>query len=76
VSALPSLRDRLDYPDAVLSRGDLQALGYGRRAVDAIFRACPTVHLDGYARPYVLVRDFRAHIAERTYDGRTAIRPS
>jgi hypothetical protein len=32
---------RLENPEAVLTRTDLRDLGYERRAVDAIFRACP-----------------------------------
>jgi hypothetical protein len=75
VSELSSLTDRLDSRDAVYSRSDLAKLGYGRRAVDAIFRALPTIHLPGYSRPFVRVEDFRALIEERTYDGRTALRP-
>jgi hypothetical protein len=75
VNELRSLTDRLDIRDAVYSRSDLTKLGFGRRAVDAIFRACPTVHLPGYSRPFIRVEHFRALIDERTYDGRTAVRP-
>ena len=66
---------RLDHPDAVLSRTDLRELGYQRRAVDAIFRACPVVALPGYKRPLIRVRDFNDLIARSTYldDGR--VRP-
>src|SRR5438477_446063 len=33
------LLERLKMPSAVISRSDLRALGHGRRAIDAIFRA-------------------------------------
>jgi hypothetical protein len=69
VSERPSPTVRLENPEAVLSRSDLAELGYERRAVDAIFRACPVVALPGYSRPLILVRDFRAFLAEHTYAG-------
>ena len=40
--ATPSPAERLRNLDAVLSRTDLAILGYGRRAVEAIYRACPS----------------------------------
>jgi hypothetical protein len=75
MSARPSAAERLATPGAVLSRTDLRELGYERRAVDAIFRALPTVHLSGYSRPLIRAEDLLALIEERTYDGRTAVRP-
>jgi len=42
-----SAADRLANPDAILSRTDLRELGWQRRAVDALFRACPTIVLPG-----------------------------
>jgi hypothetical protein len=63
------LEGRLERPDAVLSRSDLRELGYERRAVDAVFRACPVVCLPGYSRPLVRVEDYRALIAASTYSG-------
>ena len=35
------------------SRGDFAKLGYERRALDAIFRACDVIVLDGYSRPLI-----------------------
>lgn len=64
----------LANPDAVLSRTDLRELGYERRAIDAIFRACPVVGLPGYARPLLRVADFQAFLAEHTYNGRDRVR--
>jgi hypothetical protein len=74
LSDRPSAADRLDNPEAVLSRSDLRELGYERRAVDAIFRACPVVALPGYARPLLRVGDFQAFLAEHTFDGRDRVR--
>jgi hypothetical protein len=49
---------RLQNADAVLTRSDLSELGYERRAVDAIFRACPVEVWPGYSRPMIRVGDF------------------
>jgi hypothetical protein len=76
VSVVPSPQVRLENPDALLSRGDLAQLGLPRRAVDAVFGALPVVALPGYSRPFVKVADYRAFIAEHSYDGRTRVRPS
>jgi hypothetical protein len=65
----PTPTDRLANPDAFLSRGDLAQLGLERRAVDAIFRACPVVSLPGYSRPLVKVRDYLALLEQSTYAG-------
>ena len=69
------LVERLERPDAVLSRSDLRELGYERRAVDAVFRACPVVVLLGYSRPLVRVSDFRALIEASAYAG-DRVRPT
>jgi hypothetical protein len=69
VSAVPSPADRLERPGAFLSRSDLRELGLERRAVDAVFRACPTVVLPGYSRPLIRVEDYRALIEASTYAG-------
>ena len=66
--------DRLSDPHAVLTRGDLGELGWGRRAADAIFRACPVVVLPGYSRPTILVADYLDLIEKSRYDGRTRVR--
>jgi hypothetical protein len=67
VTERPAPRDRLEHPEAVLSRSDVGQLGYERRAVDAIFRACPIISLPGYSRPLLRVSDFRAFLDEHTY---------
>jgi hypothetical protein len=59
----------LATPDALLSRTDLRELGLERRAVDAVFRACPVVVLPGYSRPLIRTRDYRDLIDRSTYDG-------
>jgi hypothetical protein len=61
------LQQRLLDPAAFLSRTDLRDLGLERRAVDAIFRACPVVALPDYSRPLIRVRDYRNLIEESTY---------
>ena len=63
------LVERLDHPDAFLSRTDLRALGLERRAVDAIFRACPVVSLPGYSRPLIRVADYETFLEACTYRG-------
>jgi hypothetical protein len=63
------LAERLLDPEAFLSRTDLRDLGLRRRAVDAIFRACPVVVLPGYTRPLVRVRDYLEVIESATYRG-------
>lgn len=67
--------DRLGVPNAVLSRTDVHELGYGRRAIDAIFRACPVISLPGYSRPLIRVADFEAFVEEHTY-GDDRVRPT
>jgi hypothetical protein len=52
----------------------LRELGLERRAVDAVFRACPIVALPGYSRPVVRGRDYLALIDRSTHDGRTRVR--
>ena len=65
----PTAAELLGTPGALLSRTDLRELGLERRAVDAVFRACPIVALPGYSRPLIRVEDYRALLAEHTYCG-------
>ncbi len=58
VSNRPTAAERLPNPEAVLTRSGLADLGYERRAVDAIFRACPVEVWEGYSRPMIRVSDF------------------
>ena len=67
--AAKKIRERLENPDAVLSRGDLAELGWPRRGVDTIFRRLPVVALPGYTRPFVRVADYLALIADCTFTG-------
>jgi hypothetical protein len=62
-----TVRERLATPEAFLSRTDLAKLGLPRRAVDAVFRACPVVVLPGYSRPFVRVADYLALVERSTY---------
>lgn len=67
--ARPPAAERLANPAAVLTRSDLAELGYERRAVDAIFRACPVESWEGYSRPMILVADFLTWRERATYRG-------
>jgi hypothetical protein len=69
VSARRAASVRLLNPDAVLTRSDLAELGYERRAVDAIFRACPVQVWTGYSRPMILVGDFLEWRERATFRG-------
>lgn len=71
----PTPDERLELPDAFLSRTDLRELGLERRAVDAVFRAVPVVSLPGYSRPLIRVADYRALIEASTYRG-DRVRPT
>jgi hypothetical protein len=61
------LHERLEMPEAFLSRTDLADLGLPRRGVDAVFRTLPVVVLPGYGRPMVRVSDYRDLVASSTY---------
>jgi hypothetical protein len=65
--SVPAPAQRLEQRDAVLSRTDLRELGWERRAVDAIFRACPVIALPGYSRPVIRVADYHALVDASTY---------
>lgn len=67
MSARRPAAERLANPEAVLSRADLAELGYERRAVDAIFRACPVQSWPGYKRPLIRVADFLEWRERATY---------
>lgn len=73
-AARPTPAERLSNPDCVLSRTDLRELGYERRAIDAIFRACEVMVLPGYSRPLIRVADYLELVERSTYDGRTRVR--
>lgn len=57
-----------------LTRGDVAALGFPRRAVDAIFRGCPVIFIPGYSRPLVSREELERYLRENTYDG-NRVRP-
>jgi hypothetical protein len=75
MSERPAPADRLTNPDAVLTRSDLRELGWERRAVDAIVRACPAVAIPGYSRAVILVRDYLELIESSTFRG-DRVRPT
>ena len=63
----PTASELLGRKGALMTRGDLRELGLERRAVDAIFRACPVVAIPGYSRPLIRADDFRRLLDEYTY---------
>jgi hypothetical protein len=65
----PTAADLLRTPEALLSTSHLAELGLSRRAIDAVLRACPTVHLPGYRRPLVRVEDYLQLVESSTYRG-------
>jgi hypothetical protein len=64
-----SSSERLELRDGFLSRGDLGDLGLPRRAVDAVFRACPVVAFPGYSKPLIRVQDYLELVEQSTYRG-------
>jgi hypothetical protein len=64
----PPVEELLRCPDAYLHRGDLFALGLGRRAVDAIFKAIGQ-DVPGCSRPVVNVGDWLTYREEFTHRG-------
>jgi hypothetical protein len=75
VSARPLAAELLENSDAILMRKDLRALGWERRAVDAIFRELDNVFVPGYSYGAIKVRDYLAFIEQHTY-GRDRVRPT
>ena len=63
----PHISELLCNPEALLLRTDLQSLGLTRKAVDAVFRALPVVHIPGYTRPMIRVGDYLRFTSEHTY---------
>jgi len=70
----PTAAELLANPEGLLNRGHLRELGLERRAVDAVFRACPVVALPGYSRPVIRVRDYLVLLERSTHDGATSVR--
>jgi hypothetical protein len=70
----PPVEQLLRTPDAYLLRGDLFALGLGRRAVDAVMAEIGR-DLPGYSRPVVLVADWLSYRERFTFRG-DRVRPT
>ena len=64
----PTAAELVANPAALLTRSHLHELGLERRAVDAVFRACPVVAFPGYSRPVIRVRDYLALLDESTFE--------
>lgn len=69
MSARPTAAALLEQGIGYLTRSHLRELGLERRAVDAVFRACPVVVLPGYSRPLIRVADYLRLIDASTYAG-------
>jgi hypothetical protein len=65
----PTAAQLIETPGATLTRSHLRELGLERRAVDAVFRACPNIVLPGYSRPMILAADYLALLEASTYRG-------
>jgi hypothetical protein len=63
----PSSAQLLLTPGALLTRSHLRQLGLERRAVDAVFRALPTVELPGYSRPLIRAEAYLDLVEQHTY---------
>ncbi|MGZ4371910.1 MAG: hypothetical protein ACXVRZ_13145 [Gaiellaceae bacterium] len=61
------MTELLGTPGAVLTSSHLRELGWTRRHIDAIWRACPTVILPGTRRPVIRVDDYLAYLEEHAY---------
>lgn len=66
---------RLENPEALLTRGNLAALGWTRVNIDRIFRRVPrVVQFEDSRIPMIFVRDYLAVVESMTY-GRDQVRP-
>lgn len=65
----------LETPGAMLTRGHLAELGYGRAAIDAIFRQLPIVAIPGTRRPMIRREDYLELVERSTYRG-DRVRPA
>jgi hypothetical protein len=74
-SSRSPVSERLRNPDAVLDTTDLAELGYSKRAIVAILRACGVEWWDDFERPLITVRDFLAARERFTYRG-DRVRPT
>jgi hypothetical protein len=68
----------LDQGTGVLDSTHLHELGWSRRGIEALWRICPVVMLDDFARPLVCVEAYLAVLAGATYCDACAnrVRPS
>jgi hypothetical protein len=66
-SARPLAVELLERPGALLTRGDLAALGLTRTMVDAVFREVAVVVFPGSRRPAVKREDYLELVERCTY---------
>ncbi len=65
--AVVTAAELLEQGTGYLSRSHLRDLGLERRAIDSVFRHCPTVQIPGYSRPLIRVEDYVATMSGWTY---------
>ena len=63
----PTAAELLRTPGGVLTSSHLRELGWTRRHIDAIWRACPMIILPGTRRPVLRVEHYLAYLEEHTY---------
>ena len=72
----PTASELLATHGAVLTRSHLAELGYGRSAIDAIFRALPVVVPPGSHRPHITREDYLDLVERHTYRDGDRVRPT
>ena len=75
MSGRPSAFELTQRPGAFLNRTDLRDLGWGRAAIDAIFRRLDVVGLPGTERPMIRREDYLELVEKSTY-GAGQVRPT
>ena len=75
-SQRPTAAELLSTPGGLLTSSHLRELGWTRRHIDAIWRACPMIILPGTSRPVLRVEDYLAYLEEHTYRERHASGPA
>jgi hypothetical protein len=63
----PTAPELLALGTGYLTRSHLRELGLERRAIDAVFRACPVVVFPGYSRPVIRVEDYLELVERSTF---------
>jgi hypothetical protein len=76
VSERPSAAELLEREGALLTRGDLAALGLTRTMVDAVFRVLDVVYFPGCKRVGAVKREDYLDLVERSTYRDNRVRPT